>query len=241
MEKLAVMAFSGGLDSTTLAFKLRDEGYALSLLGFDYGQRHVRELRAARTLASLLGAPFNVVDLRTVSKLIQSSALTNSSIDVPEGHYAADNMAITVVPNRNAMMLSICFAHASSIKAEIVATGVHAGDHAQYPDCRPEFANAFDTMEGWALDAFDRPLLATPFIRMTKTEIAKLAGKLSVPIGMTWSCYKGGEVHDGRCSTCVERLQAIHEAGLDDKDTTVYADRESWKQVVFDWDARHSG
>jgi 7-cyano-7-deazaguanine synthase len=224
-----VSTLSGGLDSTTLAYKLKSEGFNLSLLSFDYGQRHKKELAHAIHIAKLLESPHHIVDLTSITSLIKGSSLTDN-IAVPEGHYAEDNMIKTVVPNRNAIMLAIAFAHASSINAEFVAAGIHAGDHAVYADCRPEFISAFSFMEAQSLQNLHQPTLVSPFVHISKTEIARLAGELKVPVELTWSCYKGEQFHCGRCGTCVERLEALHDAGVDDP--TVYADYNYWKTVT---------
>lgn len=232
----AVAVVSGGLDSTTLAYRLAAAGYDLSLLSFDYGQRHVRELEFAERSAARLGAVWRRVDLSSITDLIAASALTGDT-PVPEGHYAESSMKATVVPNRNMMMLSIAAAHAVSVGAGLVATGVHAGDHFVYPDCRPLFvdtmnaalaaANEGFTVEGFRLDA--------PFLYWSKTDIAAEAGRLGVPIDETWSCYQGGGVHCGRCGTCCERREAVEGAGL--SDPTVYEDRDYWRQAASEFEA----
>lgn len=230
---IAVSTLSGGLDSSTLAFKLKDEGFSLSLLSFDYGQKHKKELFYAERVARILGATHTVVDLSSITYLIGTASSLTSKRAIPEGHYSEDNMASTVVPNRNAIMLAIAFAHASSIGAAVVASGIHAGDHAQYPDCRPEFTHAFELMEMKSLQGLHRPELVSPFVHITKTEIARIAGKLGVPVEQTWSCYKGGLNHCGRCGTCVERMEALHDAGVEDK--TIYDDADFWKVAVREY------
>src|SRR6266851_5963353 len=156
MEQKAIAIVSGGLDSITLAYLLHAEGYALHLLSFDYGQRHRKELAYAERCTKRLGAAFDIVDLSSLGRFLKGSALTDS-LPVPDGHYAAPTMAITVVPNRNAMMLSVAYAVAVTEQAQVVAIGVHAGDHLIYPDCRPEFIAAFDTMQRIAVEGFGDP------------------------------------------------------------------------------------
>ena len=141
----AIAIVSGGLDSITLAYLLHAEGYELHMLSFDYGQRHKKELAYAERCAKRLNVVFYIVDLGSLGRFLKGSALTDT-IPVPDGHYAAPSMAITVVPNRNALMLSVAYAVAVAEKAQVVAIGVHAGDHFIYPDCRPEFITAFDAM-----------------------------------------------------------------------------------------------
>ncbi|AWN04205.1 QueC-like queuosine biosynthesis [Gordonia phage Sour] len=216
MTTLALL--SGGLDSSTAAFVT----HADEAVFVDYGQRHVREYRSAQIIADVLGIKLHRLDLKAFGASV-GSALTSSDIAVPHGHYAEANMAITVVPNRNATMLSAAAGIASARGHEYVVTAVHAGDHAVYADCRPEFIAALDTATQLSCGVS----IAAPFVHSTKTDIARIAGQLDVPIGDTWSCYEGGEMHCGRCGTCVERAEAIHDAGLDDP--THYRDRDYWR------------
>lgn len=219
-----VAIVSGGMDSVTLAYYLRDHGWRPTLLSVDYGQRHVREIACAAEAAAALGARHHVVDLTSLTSLLTGSALTDRSVDVPEGHYEAPTMRSTVVPNRNAMLLDVATAVAVAEGAQAVATGVHAGDHAVYPDCRPEFVLAYERMarianEGFAVEGF---AVLAPFVDATKADIASLGDQLGVPWAHTWSCYQGGAVHCGRCGTCVERREAF--ALADVHDPTDYAD-----------------
>src|SRR5260370_35494838 len=140
----AIAIVSGGLDSVTLAYLLHAEGYELHLLSFDYGQRHKKELAYAELCAKRLNVAFDIVDLSSLGQFLKGSALTDT-IPVPDGHYAAPTMAITVVPNRNAMMLSVEYAVALAEQARVVAIGVHAGDHFIYSDCCHAFISPFYT------------------------------------------------------------------------------------------------
>jgi 7-cyano-7-deazaguanine synthase len=231
-----ILIVSGGLDSTTMAYSAHDEFPSddMLMLSFNYGQRHaVQELALAGETARHLGMKHTIIDMSFMQPLMKS-ALTDTSVDVPEGHYAHDTMKATVVPNRNALMLNIGIAAAVTYGAEFVATGVHAGDHDVYPDCRPEFIasqqrTALIANEGFIREGFR---IIAPYLNKTKTDIAVDAGHLNVPLHKTWSCYKGGAIHCGRCSTCVERLEAIYEAGLSHVDETPYEDEEYWKEVV---------
>ena len=209
--KRAVVLVSGGLDSVTLAHLLTAEGWQLTALSFDYGQRHRRELEYAARAASRLGAPHHVVDLTSVTALLGGSALTDSRVDVPDGHYTDESMKATVVPNRNAIMLSVAVGAAVAAGAEAVACAMHAGDHPIYPDCRPEFVLAFESLsrlanDGFAVDGFR---VVTPFLHDTKADIVGRGSELGVPFADTWSCYKGGPRHCGTCGTCVERREAF--------------------------------
>ncbi len=213
-----LVLLSGGLDSTTaLVHTLHrmdcDEARALI---FNYGQRHKREITHAIDIASRLGVPYNVADISPLLWLFPGNALTDSSVRVPEGHYAAENMKLTVVPNRNAIFLSIAFGVASANGIDFVVIGAHSGDHPIYPDCRPEFMKAFDLMEGVALDGMRRPYLLTPFIQWDKSRIVRCGAEHGAPYQLTWSCYKGGILHCGRCGTCVERKEAFRLAGVED-------------------------
>jgi 7-cyano-7-deazaguanine synthase len=218
-----VVLASGGLDSITLAYYLRDRGSKVRLLSFDYGQRHARELECARQVATGLGVPHNVMDLRSVGGMLSGSALTDSHVPVPEGHYAAESMRATVVPNRNAVMLDIAVAVAIANGCDAVAFGAHGGDHAIYPDCRPEFVAAFTASamlanEGFLPDGFQ---VVAPFLDCGKAEIVRMGHELGVPFAATWSCYKGEVVHCGTCGTCTERREAFQLAEV--ADPTPYA------------------
>jgi 7-cyano-7-deazaguanine synthase len=213
-----VAIVSGGLDSTTLAWWLAARGARLTLLSVDYGQRHARELGFAREAADALGAVHHVADLRSVASLLGGSALTSPAVKVPDGHYTDESMRATVVPNRNALLLDLAVGLAITTGAGAVAYGAHAGDHAVYPDCRPEFAAAYEQMartanEGFLPAGFE---VLAPFLAMSKADIAVLAARLGVPAGQTWSCYRGGDVHCGTCGTCTERREAFALAGLPD-------------------------
>ncbi len=222
--KKAVAIVSGGLDSVTLAYVLREQGFDLHLLSFDYGQKHKKELEFAKLCAQDLGAKHSIVDLTSITKLISNSSLTSDEIEVPHGHYAAPNMALTVVPNRNAIMLTIAFGAAVNEEAQAVAIGVHGGDHFIYPDCRPDFIESFAAMQKHAVEGFgDSNLeLLAPFINIDKTGIVLEGARLNVPFEKTWSCYEGTKVHCGKCGTCVERKESFELAGL--SDPTVYAE-----------------
>lgn len=220
---------SGGLDSATLAHRVAEAGDLSGLIAFDYGQRHRKELNFAAATAERLGAAFEAVDLASLGRHLTGSALTDE-VPVPEGHYSAETMAVTIVPNRNAILLSIAFGLAASRGSDRVAAAVHAGDQAVYPDCRPEFVEAFQAMEDRALEGQGEVALHTPFVRWSKTDIAAEAGRLGVPIDETWSCYRGEEVHCGRCGTCVERREALHTAGV--ADPTPYADPDYWLRAT---------
>lgn len=207
-----LVLLSGGLDSTTLlAQYVTTTGVALSV---NYGQRHARELVAAAAVAAHYGVPHVVLDLAGWGALLTGSSLTDRSVPVPHGHYAAPSMAATVVPNRNATMLMAAAGVAQARGLSRVLTAVHAGDHPIYPDCRPGFITAAARAAELGTDG--AVTIAAPFVAVTKTDIARLAGELAVPIGLTWSCYEGGAVHCGLCGTCTERRDSLAEAGVPD-------------------------
>jgi len=220
---------SGGLDSVSLAYRIAAEHQLTAILSFDYGQRHRKELDSAKACAERLGVPHQIIDIRTIGASLTGSALTDD-VDVPDGHYAEETMKITVVPNRNAIMLAIAFGVAAAQKADAVALAVHGGDHFIYPDCRPDFIDAFQTMQDHALDGYaDIKLLAT-YVHVSKADIVIDGAKYGTPFAATWSCYKGGEHHCGRCGTCVERREAFHLAGIEDP--TFYVDADFWRAAI---------
>lgn len=224
-----IVICSGGLDSVTLAYKAAKESTLIGLISFDYGQRHKRELGYAAIAAKALGVPHHILDISHVGKMLSGSALTDN-LDVPDGHYAEENMKVTVVPNRNAIMLAIAYGVASAQGADRVAAAVHGGDHFIYPDCRPGFIRAFETMQNHALEGYSNISLFAPFLEKTKADIVVEGARLGVDFANTWSCYKGGEIHCGRCGTCVERREAFDIAGV--ADPTVYADPDFWVETV---------
>ncbi|PAQ10294.1 7-cyano-7-deazaguanine synthase QueC [Mesorhizobium temperatum] len=225
----ALVICSGGLDSVSLAHKVATEQKLIGLLSFDYGQRHKKELGFACICAKRLGVPHQIVDIRDVGRNLSGSALTDD-VDVPDGHYAEDSMRITVVPNRNAIMLAIAFGVAAAQKADAVATAVHGGDHFIYPDCRPAFIDAFQTMQNHALAGYADIRPYAPYVNMSKADIVSEGAKYATPFEATWSCYKGGARHCGRCGTCVERREAFDLAGI--ADPTDYEDTDFWLHAI---------
>jgi 7-cyano-7-deazaguanine synthase len=216
---------SGGLDSVSLAYAMAAQHRLIGLISFNYGQRHVKELEFAALCARRLNVPHDIIDISGVGKHLTGSALTDD-IQVPDGHYAEETMKATVVPNRNAIMLTIAFGLAAARQADAVAIAVHGGDHFIYPDCRPGFIAAFGTMQRHALDGYADVTLLAPYVNATKADIVADGFRHRTPFGETWSCYKGGSAHCGRCGTCVERREAFHLAGV--ADPTVYEDPDFW-------------
>jgi 7-cyano-7-deazaguanine synthase len=202
------------MDSTALLYQLRDEGHLVSAISIDYGQRHKKELGFAKATCDKLGVTHVVADLTALRDILGGSALTDDSVPVPHGHYAEESMKATVVPNRNMILLSVALGRCVALGYDAVAYAAHAGDHAVYPDCRPEFADAMN--EAAKLCHFDPKQILRPFVNKSKADIARLGDKLGVDWASTWTCYEGGEKHCGKCGTCVERIEAFRIADVKD-------------------------
>jgi 7-cyano-7-deazaguanine synthase len=216
-----VVLCSGGMDSVTALHWARREHAVAAAVSFDYGAKHNhREIPFAREHAAALGVRHEVIALDFVERLFASDLLRGGGA-VPDGHYEAANMKQTVVPFRNAIMLSVACGFAESAGAEGLVIAAHGGDHAIYPDCREEFMRAMG--EAMRLGTYAGVQLLRPFIAMDKGRIAAEGARLGVDFARTWSCYKGGAVHCGTCGTCVERREAFLLAGL--VDPTEYASR----------------
>jgi 7-cyano-7-deazaguanine synthase len=209
-----IIVYSGGLDSTVLLYHLRATGQEVHALSVDYGQRHRCELARAASICESLGIPHSTADLSAIQPLLAGSSLTSPEIEVAEGHYTEASMKSTVVPNRNMLFLALATAQALSIGAGQVAYAAHSGDHAIYPDCRNAFADAMAA--AIRLADWNTVELVRPFVDWTKADIVRRGGELGVPFEQTWSCYKGGERHCGRCGTCIERREAFALAGVED-------------------------
>lgn len=211
MKTLAVV--SGGMDSVTMLHDLYAQGHELSVVSFNYGQRHVKELEVARANAEQLGLAHKVINMDFMAQILDNSALTGD-IDVPEGHYAAENMKLTVVPNRNMIMAAIAIGLAVNNGQEAVALGVHSGDHAIYPDCRPEFISALRTA---SLIANYEPIdILAPYLYADKGKIIARGLEVGVDYAKTWTCYKGNETACGVCGSCQERLEGFAQNGIED-------------------------
>lgn len=207
----SICVLSGGMDSTTLLYHLLNLGDEVEAVSFDYGQRHKKELSFASRVCERLGIPHQIVDISNIVGLLGGSALTSSEVEVPEGHYEDESMKATVVPNRNMIMLAIATGYAVFKKFDRIATAVHAGDHAIYPDCRPKFIGCMRSIMSVANhEVVD---LYAPYLFKTKTEICVEGLSFGIDYeNDTWSCYKGGEEHCGVCGTCVERDEALRGA-----------------------------
>lgn len=216
-----VVLCSGGMDSVTALHWARAGHDVVAAASFDYGAKHNhREIPFAAEHARQLGVRHEVIALDFVNRLFASDLLKSGGA-IPEGHYEAANMKQTVVPFRNAIMLSIACGFAESAEAEGLVIAAHGGDHAIYPDCREDFMRAM--ADAMRLGTYAGVALLRPFIAMNKGEIAAAGARLGVDFSRTWSCYVGGAIHCGRCGTCVERREAFAQAGL--ADPTDYVSR----------------
>ena len=211
MKVLAVV--SGGMDSVTMLHDLVAQGHEVSVVSFNYGQRHIKELEVAKRNADKLGLKHKVIDMAFMAQLLDNSALTGDT-DVPEGHYEADNMKLTVVPNRNMIMASIAVGLAVNNGQEAVALGVHSGDHAIYPDCRPEFIKELNDVTQIA--NYEPIIILAPYIDKDKTSIIKRGLEIGVDYSKTWTCYKGLSKACGKCGSCQERLEAFRNNNKED-------------------------
>lgn len=211
-----VIIYSGGLDSTTLLHEYKDE-IAMAIT-FNYGQNHrEKEYKYACFNCLQLDIPLMSIDLKDVFACLKSSLLSGADA-IPEGHYEDENMKSTVVPFRNGIMLSIACAIAESMGLKYVLIANHGGDHAIYPDCRGTFINAMN--DAMAYGTYNNINILAPYTGITKADIVKRGAKLGINYENTWSCYKGQDVHCGKCGTCVERKEAFELAGV--PDPTIY-------------------
>ena len=215
-----LVLLSGGMDSVTALHWAAREHEVVGCVSFDYGSKHNhKEIPMAAWHAQQLGVKHDVISLDFVNQLFASDLLRSGG-DIPEGHYAAENMKRTVVPFRNGIMLAIACGLAESREADALVIAAHSGDHAIYPDCREPFMRAMaDAMKHGTYAQVD---LLRPFIDCDKAEIVRRGAKLGIDYAHTWSCYKGTDIHCGKCGTCVERREAFLLAGL--PDPTAYED-----------------
>ena len=209
----AIVVLSGGMDSTTLLYDVINQGYKTYAIGFDYGQKHKKELDLAKQTCDKLSVDYLVVDLSALN-VVAPSALTRDDWDVPEGHYSDDNMKQTVVPNRNMVMLSIATSYAISKGAKDVFYGAHIGDHAIYPDCREVFVDKM--REAIKVSDWEPINLHAPYLKIDKGDIAIKGKELNTDYSLTWTCYNGKELACGKCGSCVERLEAFDKAEITD-------------------------
>lgn len=204
------------MDSITMLYDFASE-IALGI-SFDYGSNHNdKEIPFAKMHCERLGIKHVTIPLDFMHQYFKSSLLEGGDA-IPEGHYEEDNMKSTVVPFRNGIMLAIAVGMAESNGLKKIFIANHGGDHTIYPDCRPEFIKAFN--DASIAGTFEGLTIKAPYTNITKTDIAKRGKELGIDYTETWSCYKGGDKHCGKCGTCVERKEALFLAGIDDK--TIY-------------------
>ena len=215
-KKDSVIVLSGGMDSVTL---LHDYAERIALaVTFDYGSNHnKREAVWAKYHCDLLGIEHIMIPLDFMAQYFKSSLLEGADA-IPEGHYADENMKSTVVPFRNGIMLAIACGLAESRNLQQVMIANHFGDHAIYPDCRASFVKAMG--EAMSAGTYCNVQIFAPYTNISKGDIARRGNALGIDYSTTYSCYKGGEKHCGKCGTCVERKEAMRDAGIDD--TTEY-------------------
>ena|SRR3989338_698064 len=218
--KKAVVLLSGGLDSATTLYYARAQGCRCFCLVFDYGQRHKKEIESAKRIAQRANCKWQVVKIILPWK---GSSLLDRRISVPRPALPAgrqvSRIPSTYVPGRNIIFLSFALSYAEAIKAEAVYIGANAIDYSGYPDCRPEFYQAFIQAArlGTKAGVEGRPIkILTPLLTKTKARIIKLGMSLAVPYELTWSCYKGSRLPCQKCDSCRFRAKGFREAGLSD-------------------------
>lgn len=210
--KDCILILSGGMDSTTMLYEYRDD-IALAV-SFHYGSNHNdKEIPFARYHCEKLGIKHITIPLAFMKQYFRSSLLEGSEA-IPEGNYDDENMKSTVVPFRNGIMLAIVAGLAETYGLKHVMMANHGGDHTIYPDCRPAFVEAMSA--AIAAGTYEGITLKTPYTNITKGEIARKGKALGIDYTQTWSCYKGGAVHCGKCGTCRERKEALAAAGIED-------------------------
>ncbi|MBU2863050.1 7-cyano-7-deazaguanine synthase QueC [Reinekea forsetii] len=225
MKPKAVVLLSGGLDSTTVIAKAQADGYDVYALSFDYGQRHDSELEAARRVAQ----QFSVIEHKIVPMNLRSiggSALTDDSIDVPTEE--SEGIPSTYVPARNTVFLSVALGWAEVINADAICIGVSAVDYSGYPDCRPEYIAAFETLANLATKrgVEGHPIkIVTPLIDLSKAQTIELGHKLGVDYSLTVSCYQANDAGEacGQCDSCRLRIKGFSDAGVPDQTRYVKA------------------
>ena len=216
--KDSLLILSGGMDSTTMLYEYKDR--IAVALSFDYGSKHnAKELECAAWHCKQLGVKHIIIPLSFMQQYFKSSLLIGGE-DIPEGSYDDENMKSTVVPFRNGIMLAVAAGMAESNGLKHVMMANHGGDHAIYPDCRPEFVDSMS--KAISAGTYEHLTILAPYTNITKTDIAVRGKRLGVDYARTWSCYKGGEKHCGKCGTCTERREALAAAGI--TDTTQYED-----------------
>lgn len=218
MKKDGLLIWSGGLDSTSLLFHLRSQEKNIQTVHFTYGAKHNhREIMAVEKMSNLFDIPVLHIQLDFIGKMFSSNLLVSGD-PIPSGHYEDESMKQTVVPFRNGIMLSVAAGLAESMDIDTVYIGAHAGDHTIYPDCRPQFIDAMNNAIGFG--TWKNIQLSAPFSNCDKMDIVRLGYAAYAPLEMTWTCYKGMELHCGQCGACIERKEAFQRNRL--HDPTIY-------------------
>jgi 7-cyano-7-deazaguanine synthase len=221
MGKKAVCLISGGLDSAVSAYIAKDMGYDLFVLSFIYGQKHIKEIESAKKIAKALNVKKQVIFNIDIG-CFGGSSLVDESIKPEINHKLEDigkDIPNTYVPARNTIFLSIALGFAETIDADAIFIGATVVDYSGYPDCRPEYFNAFQKMSDLATKKGVNGKsirIITPVLKLNKAEIIKKGSELGVPFSKTWSCYLGKEKACGRCDSCLLRLKGFKKAGLKD-------------------------
>ena len=206
MTEKVVVIYSGGMDSFTVLNRALKDGKEVYALSFDYGQRHVKELQCASTVCKKLLVTHKVIDISAINQLLAGSSLTDD-IEIPEGDYQEESMKSTVVPNRNMILISLAVAYAVSVGANQVYYGAHAGDHAIYPDCRPEFVEKMNDV--CKIANYESVEVYSPYLTVSKTAILTDGLAMGLDYSDTWTCYNGRDKACGKCGACQERLEAF--------------------------------
>ncbi len=213
MTEKVVVIFSGGMDSFTVLNRAIKDGKQVFPLTFDYGQRHVKEIECASAVCQELGVEHKVIDISAINQLLAGSSLTDD-IEIPEGHYEEESMKSTVVPNRNMILISLAVGYAVSVGASQVYYGAHSGDHAIYPDCRPEFVEKMNDV--CQIANYEPVEIFSPYLNVDKTAILTDGLKMGLDYSKTWTCYNGREKACGKCGACQERLEAFRDNNATD-------------------------
>ncbi len=213
MTEKVVVIYSGGMDSFTVLNRARKDGKEVFALTFDYGQKHIKEIDYAKRVCAELNIEHKVIDISAINQLLAGSSLTDD-IDIPEGHYEEESMKSTVVPNRNMILLSLAVGYAVSKGASKVYYGAHSGDHAIYPDCRPEFVEKMSDV--CQIANYEPVTIYCPYLDQTKIDILTDGLKMGLDYGKSWTCYNGREKACGKCGACQERLEAFEKNNVTD-------------------------
>ncbi|TLU66442.1 7-cyano-7-deazaguanine synthase QueC [Thalassotalea litorea] len=213
MTEKVVVIYSGGMDSFTVLNRAVKDNKEVFALSFDYGQRHVKELEYAAKVCRELKIEHKIIDITSINQLLTGSSLTDE-IDIPEGHYAEESMKSTVVPNRNMILLSLAVGYAVSKGAGQVYYGAHSGDHAIYPDCRPEFVMKMNDV--CKIANYEAVEIYSPYLTVSKIEILTDGLTMGLDYSKTWTCYNGREKACGKCGACQERLEAFEKNQITD-------------------------